>query len=151
MEIDTLKLNCFHSTKRNTCAFTKQFQWKLPSMFYAKTTSWRKFWFKMGKQWQNDTCKKNTQQMLKAKKIKNKNCKIRKTKNLSRWKRSKKTQNRCTMYQIFKMNSAFKENLWKHKEKMLQSWQICKITTKENFEWIISPKTPITMKKSWNK
>jgi hypothetical protein len=51
--------------QKETRAFSKLFQWKLPSMLYAKRTSWRKNWFKMEKNWPND--KKNTQQMLKEK------------------------------------------------------------------------------------
>jgi hypothetical protein len=51
--------------QKETRAFSKLFQWKLPSMLYAKRISWRKNWFKMEKNWPND--KKNTQQMLKEK------------------------------------------------------------------------------------
>jgi hypothetical protein len=150
MEINTLKLNCFHGIERKFVHLQNKFNENCLQCFMLNELHGEKFhsrWKKMTKWHLQKEHSINVKRKTKAKK----NCKIRKTKNLSRWKKSKKMQNRCTMCQLYKMNNAFKENLWKHKEKMLQSWQICKITTKEKFEWVISPKTPITMKKSLNK
>ncbi len=67
---------------------------------------------------------KQNDKMTLAKRTHNKFFKQKKIQNKKKQKNqvgenNKKMQNRCTMYQLFKMNNAFKENLWKHKKKML--------------------------------